>query len=95
MVERQFCKLGVGGSSPSAGSMNFLSVKPLLDGLVEVRTSGKSCPPGYVGQAGNMSTVWFRVDGGEWELSAGRSMHQTLEVLERADTVAEFRELIR
>lgn len=69
--------------------------KRLLDGLVEVQMSGKSCPPGYVGQAGNMSTVWFRVDGGEWELSPGRSMHRTVEALECAGTVAEFRELIR
>lgn len=68
--------------------------KQLPDGLVEVRMSGKSCPPGFVGQAGNVSTVWFRVDGGEWEPSPWRSMHRTVECLECADTVAEFRELI-
>ena len=59
--------------------------------IVELRMSGKSCPPDFVGQAGNMSTCWFRVNGGEWEPALHRSMHKNMEWLEQATSVQEYR----
>ncbi len=70
-----------------------MHTKSFRDGLVELSMSGKSCPPGYKGQAGNVSSVWFRVNGGEWE-HAHRSMHKNAEALECADSVAEFRQYL-
>lgn len=68
--------------------------KQFPDGKIELAMSGKACPPDYHGQAGNVSSVWFRVDGGPWEPASVRSLHRNLEVLECAASVAEFRQLI-
>lgn len=68
--------------------------KSFRDGLVELVMSGKSCPPDYHGQAGNVSSVWFRVNGGEWEPGSRRSMHRNVEALECAESVAEFRQYL-
>lgn len=68
--------------------------KTFPDGTVELVMSGKSCPPGFTGQAGNMSSVWFRVDGGEWEQGSCRSMHKQVECLEMAQFVTEFRQYL-
>lgn len=68
--------------------------KEFPDGTVELRMSGKNCPPGYKGQAGNVSSSWFRVNGGEWEPASHRSMHKNAEVLEMARSVEEFRSLL-
>lgn len=68
--------------------------KTFPDGVVEMVMSGKSCPPDHTGQAGNVSTTWFRVDGGRWESASGRSFHKNWQALECADSVAEFRQLL-
>ena len=61
--------------------------------IVELRMSGKSCPPGFTGQAGNVSTCWFRVNGGEWE-PLYRSLHQNMLMLEKANSIQEYRKLL-
>lgn len=66
-------------------------IRQFSDGLVELRMSGKSCPPDFKGQAGNCSSSWFRVDNGPWESGGHRSMLKLLSELERVESVAEFR----
>lgn len=67
-------------------------IKVFPDGTVELQASGQSCPPGFTGQAGNVSSVWFRVDGGPWEPGSSRSFHRHVQVLEWAASLQEFRE---
>ncbi len=69
-------------------------IKEFADGKIELVMSGKSCPPDFRGQAGNVSSVWFRVNGGSWERGGLRSMHRNAEALECADSVAEFRQYL-
>lgn len=71
-----------------------METKVFPDGTVELVMSGKACPPGFTGQAGNVSTCWFRVNGGEWERASHRSMHRNIQCLECADTVSEFRQYL-
>jgi hypothetical protein len=68
--------------------------KVFPDGTVELVMSGNGSPPGATGQHTNKSSIWFRVNGGEWELASPRSMHQNLEALEWSDSVVEFREYL-
>lgn len=71
-----------------------MTTKTFPDGTIELVMSGKSCPPGFTGQAGNMSTCWYRVDGGEWQYAAG-SMHRNVSRLEAAASVSEFNQQAR
>ncbi len=68
--------------------------KQFPDGLVELTMSGKDCPPGFHGQAGNVSSCWFRVNGGPWEEAIYSSLHTNAEFLDAADSVDEFYELV-
>jgi len=69
------------------------TTKTFPDGVVEIAMSGCGNPPGVGGQAVARSTIWFRVDGGEWERPESRTFHRLASALELAETVAEFREL--
>lgn len=68
--------------------------KTFPDGTVELLGSGHGSPPGSTGQHTTSSSVWFRVDGGEWERASGRAMHNNMQALECADSVAEFRQYL-
>ncbi len=70
-----------------------MTTKVYGDGVVEL-AYGDSYPPGHVGQHTSMNQVWFRVDGGEWECSPLRTMHQHVECLDRVGSVEEFRRLV-
>lgn len=65
--------------------------KTFPDGTVEIAQSGSVEPPGFKGQAGNVSSIWFRINGGEWESPYCRTMHKLIECLECADSAKEFR----
>lgn len=67
--------------------------KTFPDGSTVELGTGSNHPPGCTGQhAGNYT--WFRVDGGQWEIGIGRSMHAHWQALECADSVAEFRQYL-
>lgn len=68
--------------------------KTFTDGTVELTMSGNTNPPGSPGQHGNVSSVWFRVNGGEWERGSSRVMHKHVEALECAESVADFRKYV-
>ncbi len=67
--------------------------KTFPDGVVELGT-GSDQPPGWTGQQVATNYTWFRVNGGEWERSSGRSMHRNVQALEWADSVDEFRQYL-
>ena len=71
-----------------------METKTFPDGTIELVMSGKACPPDFTGQAGNRSSVWFRVNGGEWESAGGRCLHNYAQCLECADSVDEFRKYL-
>lgn len=66
--------------------------KTFPDGTVEL-AYGSNLPPGASGQHAGIG-VWFRIDGGEWERASGRAMHNNMQALECADSVAEFRQYL-
>lgn len=68
--------------------------KTFPDGTVELSWSGNGSHPGATGQHTNVSSIWFRVDGGEWERGSCRTMHKNMQALECADSVAEFRQYL-
>ena len=73
-----------------------MTTKTFQDGdTLELRWSGNGNDPDAPAwrQHTNVSTIWFRVNGGAWE-RAGRTMHKNREAMEVADSVAEFRELM-
>lgn len=71
-----------------------IMTKVFPDGTVELQGSGNGSHPGATGQHTNKSTIWFRVNGGEWERASARAMHQNMQCLEWADSVAEFRQYL-
>lgn len=66
-----------------------MKTKQFPDGKIELGWSGNNREPGYVGQAGAKSSVWYRINDSEWQPYL-RSMHRLIDILECSDTVEEF-----
>ncbi len=72
--------------------MTYPTNKAFEDGFVEI-AYGSNLPPGASGQHAGIG-VWFRVNGGEWEMASSRTMHKNVQALECADSVDEFRQYL-